>query len=145
MNSDSEDVPAVVNGMITSVGLPRLLGAIWGFDLKNRGRMELLKTKLRYVIEECDGTSRMISGSYLNISRTSSEKTVGTKHYALFRIQGELEPNDLNTVINCGIEDHWKSLGNDELGAFLGIDIEDSNSGQRFSIHPSSAPQSRSK
>ena len=144
MTQSSEDAPVVVNGTITSVGLPRLLGAIWGFDLRVPEKVELLKTKLRLIMEERGGTTRMPSGSYLYIEVTEAVRTLGDKRYRLFLLQGELEQDDLAAVRDSDIEEHWESYGDDELGPALIPEIRDSQV-PHASIHPSSAPPSRSK
>lgn len=141
MTTDSsfEDIPANVHGMITSVGLPRLLGAIWNYDIHDPQKLDLMKIRLGAAVDERDGLIRLPIASYLIIERTDSRVTIDGKSRSQFRVQGELEQAYLDKVMACSIEDHWQTLEDDELEAFLTLDIRESQA-PHVSIRPSPPP-----
>jgi hypothetical protein len=144
MNQSSEDAPVIVNGAMTTMGLLRIFGAFWKFDYRVKEAREKIATKLGYIMEERDGLIRWATGSYLNIEQTTETKRTETGQHKLFLIQGELEPDELDVVIGCDIDEHWESYGDDELGPKL-IEIGTSESAPHYSIHPSTAPPGRLK
>jgi hypothetical protein len=143
MTQTYESRMTAVHGRITAKGLPKLLAALWGMSLKAPQDVAKLKTKFRYVMDESKGDIRLISGSFLNVTRDAfdvlqNKRKKRPTHYA---VHGSLEPADLDEVITCSIEDDWESLANDELGdSLLTIKDCDIDEVSHYSIHPSSAP-----